>query len=638
MTGSSNTSITVTVPTGLALGAHTITIGGMSGTPLDVGNFDVTSTGGTVPAAPTVNAPVVVSATAINVSWAAVTGATAYNVYRSTTSPVAISAGNRVTTPPVMDTAFGDSGLTASTTYYYKVTAINATGESVGSAEVSATTSAAGGGGGSGISFSNSTPGALNLPGSSITFTGGYGVLSSPTVSLTINVYGDVLTVATVSSTAASSMMNAGNGSCVITNTTLGLLQPCSNYGVVFNRIAGTVSFNATPMKSVLGGAAFTMTGSLSFTPVPAAPTGITPTVVSSSTINLSWNAVNGATRYNIYRSTNAGQALASMTLVSANQAGLTYVDTGLTASTMYYYKVTALNEVGSGAASTEVGAQTNALAIGDAWVYRTLPAAKPLKGIVWSGTQFIAVGMSGFNTGESTVLSSPDGITWTSRSTTIQADSLAWSGTKFMTSSLASSTDGVTWTQETPAVLGSLAITWSGNQFVAVGQNGNIQTSPDGVVWTRRTSGTNYPLFAIAGSSTKLVAVGDLGNIVTSSDGIGWTPLAGITTLSLSGIAWSGTQFVAVGKSGMILTSPDGLTWTPRISGTGNWLNAVAWSGTQFVAVGLSGTILTSPDGISWTSKASGGADVLTAVAWSGTRFVVAGSGVPGGVILTAP
>jgi fibronectin type 3 domain-containing protein len=630
--------MTVTVPTGLALGAHTITIGGMSGTPLTVGNFDVTSTGGTVPAAPTVGTPVVVSATAINVSWAAVTGATAYNVYRSTTSPVAISAGNRVTTPPVGDTAFADSVLTASTTYYYRVTAINATGESAGSAEVSATTGA-GGGAGSGISFSNSTPGAINLPGSSITFNqAGYGVLSSPTVSLTLNVSGDVLTVATVSSIAASSMMNAGNGSCVITNTTLGLLQPCSNYGVVFNRTAGTVSFSATPMKSVLGGAAFTMTGSLNFTPTPASPTGMTATVMSSTAINLSWNAVNGATSYNVYRSTSAGQAPASMTLVSANQTGLSYADTGLTASTMYYYKVTAVNGVGSGAATAEVSAQTNALAIGDTWVYRTLPATKPLMGIVWSGTQFVAVGKSGFNTGESTVLSSPDGITWTSRSTTLQADSLAWSGTKFMTSSLASSTDGVTWVQEAPAVLGSLAITWSGTQFVAVGQNGYIQTSPNGVAWTKRTSGTNYPLFGIAGSSTKLVAVGDLGNIVTSPDGIVWTPLTGVTTLRLSGIVWSGTQFVAVGASGIILTSPDGATWTPRASGTGSGLYGVAWSGTQFVAVGGSGTILTSPDGISWTSKTSGGVDSLTALAWSGTKFVVAGSGVSGGVILTSP
>ncbi|MEQ1527043.1 MAG: hypothetical protein ABL911_09895 [Gallionella sp.] len=142
VTGSSNTSMTVIVPTGLALGAHTITIGGATGTPLNVGNFNVTSTGGAAPAAPTGVTATLQAATVINVGWTAVSGATAYNVYRSTTSPVDTIAGNRVTTPPIADTGFGDFGLTAATTYYYKVRAINATGESADSAEVSATTSA----------------------------------------------------------------------------------------------------------------------------------------------------------------------------------------------------------------------------------------------------------------------------------------------------------------------------------------------------------------------------------------------------------------------------------------------------------------------------------------------------------------
>lgn len=41
------TSLTVTVPAGLAAGVHTITIGGLSGTPMTVGTFTVTAAGGT---------------------------------------------------------------------------------------------------------------------------------------------------------------------------------------------------------------------------------------------------------------------------------------------------------------------------------------------------------------------------------------------------------------------------------------------------------------------------------------------------------------------------------------------------------------------------------------------------------------
>jgi photosystem II stability/assembly factor-like uncharacterized protein len=60
--------------------------------------------------------------------------------------------------------------------------------------------------------------------------------------------------------------------------------------------------------------------------------------------------------------------------------------------------------------------------------------------------------------------------------------------------------------------------VTWSGPQFVAVGDSGVILTSPDGKTWTSQTSGTSQ---------------------------------------ILRGVIWSGSQFVAVGDSGVILTSP---------------------------------------------------------------------------------
>ena len=90
------------------------------------------------PAAPP-GAPTNVTATAgnaqVTLSWTAVSGATGYNVKRSTTS------GGPYTTvgPNVTPTSFTDSGLTNGTTYYYVVSALNAGGESANSAQVSAT-------------------------------------------------------------------------------------------------------------------------------------------------------------------------------------------------------------------------------------------------------------------------------------------------------------------------------------------------------------------------------------------------------------------------------------------------------------------------------------------------------------------
>ena len=68
-------------------------------------------------------------------TWTASAGATSYNVKRATTSGgPRTSVGGAVT-----GNTFTDTGLTDGTTYYYVVTAVNATGESANSNEASAT-------------------------------------------------------------------------------------------------------------------------------------------------------------------------------------------------------------------------------------------------------------------------------------------------------------------------------------------------------------------------------------------------------------------------------------------------------------------------------------------------------------------
>lgn len=90
------------------------------------------------PSAPTGLGATAVSASQIDLSWTASTGATSYNVKRATTS------GGPYTTVAsgVTGTSFNDTGLTESTTYYYVVSAGNAGGESSNSAQASTTTQA----------------------------------------------------------------------------------------------------------------------------------------------------------------------------------------------------------------------------------------------------------------------------------------------------------------------------------------------------------------------------------------------------------------------------------------------------------------------------------------------------------------
>lgn len=90
----------------------------------------------TVTAAPATPASIVADCgdQKITLSWPAVTGAASYNVYRSTTPGTAgVLAGNSVTA------SYVDTSGSVGSTYYYTVKAVNSSGESAASPEVSET-------------------------------------------------------------------------------------------------------------------------------------------------------------------------------------------------------------------------------------------------------------------------------------------------------------------------------------------------------------------------------------------------------------------------------------------------------------------------------------------------------------------
>jgi len=89
--------------------------------------------GGTKPATPSGVTASVLSSNSIKISWSAVSGASGYYVYKSTS---ANGQSNKL--GPVSGTSYTDNGLSPNTTYYYKVSAYNSNGESSQSANVSA--------------------------------------------------------------------------------------------------------------------------------------------------------------------------------------------------------------------------------------------------------------------------------------------------------------------------------------------------------------------------------------------------------------------------------------------------------------------------------------------------------------------
>jgi hypothetical protein len=135
---------------------------------------------------------------------------------------------------------------------------------------------------------------------------------------------------------------------------------------IAVNDILGTsATINGTPIESsqkyatignILGGSVdFHYTGYIDEFRIYTGPkpTNLTATA-GDSKVTLSWTTDDGATSYNVKRSTTAG---GTYTTIASNVAGTSYVDTSVTNGTTYYYVVTDINADGEGNNSNEVSA-----------------------------------------------------------------------------------------------------------------------------------------------------------------------------------------------------------------------------------------------------------------------------------------
>jgi len=205
------------------------------------------------------------------------------------------------------------------------------------------------------------------------------------------------------------------------------------------------------------------------------------------------------------------------------------------------------------------------------------------LSRVIWTGTQFIAVGMErpvGSAMVYALVLTSPDGVTWTKRAPRALSISDEWShpNQRWITS-----------------------IAWSGSLLVLPSIDNNwepvVWTSSDAETWTLGRDLTNdvvwsMPFVDVTWGNGRFVAVdgpafGGDSPMFTSVDGFRWQPDTTIPNLPMMNAVTSKPgEFVAVGAS-YLQTSPDGLQWTVSpLKGCGN---DVLWDGTRYVAVGTS-------------------------------------------------
>ena len=130
--------------------------------------------------------------------------------------------------------------------------------------------------------------------------------------------------------------------------------------------------------------------------------------------------------------------------------------------------------------------------------------------------------------------------------------------------STILTSPDGVTWTSRDANVFHELSgINFGNGIFVAVGSGGGpnevIDTSPDGINWTVRllVAGTGTSLSRVAYGVGTFVAAGNAGTILQSGD----TRLQLIQSQITHG-AFTGTITNGVGQHSRIQTSTNLTTW----------------------------------------------------------------------------
>jgi hypothetical protein len=355
----------------------------------------------TPPAAPSNPVATAVSTSQINLSWTDNSSdETGFKIDRATDAGftrnvVFATVGANVT-------GFQASGLAPGTTYFFRIRSTNATGDSVNSSTASAATPAAVEGpfggtpeaipgkieaenfdtGGEGVAFHDVDTANLG---------GAYRPSEAVDIQATTDT-GDGFNVGwiragewlkyTVTVTTAGAydlalrVSNTGSGGKLHVevdgvNVTGRLKVPNTGGWQTWTTITKT-GINLTAGQHVMkvsfdtnaGSGAVTNLNWLSFTtstpPAPATPTGPTATA-GDGQIALTWNAVSGATSYNVYRSTTGGGE--GGTPFRTGVSGTAFTDTGLTNGTQYFYRVSAVNGGGESGSSTEASATSQAAA-----------------------------------------------------------------------------------------------------------------------------------------------------------------------------------------------------------------------------------------------------------------------------------
>jgi autotransporter-associated beta strand protein len=425
-----------------------------------------------IPAAPTGVAAVAGNGQ-VSLSWTLSTNATTYNVKRSTTT-----GGPYTTVASPTGASAVDSGLTNGTTYYYVVTAVDLAGESVNSPEVNA----------------KPLPPIPSVP------TGLAAVAGSGQVSLSW-----ASSATATSYNVKRSTVNGGPYTTISSPTGTSFVDTGLSNGTTYYYVVSAVDMGGESANSVQISATTAST-------LPAVVTGLTAAAYNSE-IDLTWIASSGATSYTVLRSTTSG---GPYTTLASGVTATSYVDTGLTNGTTYYYVVKAVNSAGASANSSQVSAKPVATPIVDSWLDNDIGSVgQP--------------GSSAYSAGTFTLKGSGAGVTGTADGFDYTYQPLVGDGT--IIARVASQTGGESGVmiRET-LTAGARSVDLLLEQSIGAVFHNRTATGGSVAIGATVTS-TNAPYWL------KLARAGNVFTGYTSPDGVTWTLVGTVTDTMASSV-----------------------------------------------------------------------------------------------------